>query len=480
MAKTPQIGKLSLGTKTAYSVGQLSDSIPFNLFYIYFLYFLTDVAGMNPAVGGTISLIAVLWDAVTDPIVGYLSDNCKSKYGRRRPFMLSAVIPLFLCTILMFTAVDFGETLNFIYYLGIGLMFWTAYKTYVIPFFALGAEITRDFNERNNLRTIAGAFLYIAVWFVSAGPMAILDRVLAAGGQEKTAWLISAVVTGGIALLGALICWNFTRGKELQQEEASTDSTETGKIKESKRGILRTYIEIFKVKPVKITILFVFFSCLNFSIGSATLVYLMSNNLALSAGQQALYWTAYTMITFAILPICNICANKMGKKTCIIILNLVTIIGSVGYYIMGIDSFNELVIFTVFQQMGNVCFWTIGYSLIYDCCEVDAFISGKRREGAIIGLASFSQKLGSALGMWLGGVFLMFIDYNADTVMQSEGTMNGILQLNTLVPAAFIIVAIAILAMFPINRKNYELMVKATELRDAGKEYSTEGFEKLL
>lgn len=472
-----QAGKLSYGTKYAYSIGQLSDSIPFNLFYIYFLYFLTDVAGMNPAVGGTISLITVLWDAITDPIIGHFSDNSKSKYGRRRPFMLCAAIPLFICTILMFTVVDLGEVFNFIYYLVVGILFWTTYTAYVIPFFALGAEITKDFNERNNLRTIAGFFMYAAVWLVSAGPMAILDRVLAAGGAEKTAWLLTAFVVGGIALVAALICWNFTRGKELQD---AFEGKDTSVATEKERGIFKTYVEILKVKAIRINLLFIFFSCVNFSIASATLVYLMSNNLALSAAQQALYWSINTVITFAILPICNIFANKLGKKGGLLILDFLTIAGSLFFYFSGIDHFNDLIVFTIFMQLGNVCFWTIGYSLTYDCCEVDEFISGKRREGAILGFASFAQKLGSAIGMWLSGVFLVWIHYNGETVAQSAETMHGILQLNTLVPAVFILLAMLSLVMFPINKKNYELLVAATELRKQGKEYATKGFEKLL
>ena len=82
--------KLSFTTKLGYGIGQGGDSAGYNLYYTYFLFFLTDVAMVSPAFAGVISLIAITWDAVTDPFVGYISDNTKSKYGRRRPFMIGS------------------------------------------------------------------------------------------------------------------------------------------------------------------------------------------------------------------------------------------------------------------------------------------------------------------------------------------------------------------------------------------------------
>lgn len=177
--------KAGVKAKIGYAFGAFPDSMAYNLFYVYFLYFITDVVGLPPIYGGMISLIVILWDSITDPIVGFLSDNCKSKYGRRRPFMIAALVPLMVFMILIFVAVNFSPIVSFIYYVAMGILYWTAYKVYVIPYYALGAEITDDFDDRTNLRGISGVAMYIAMWFVSSGPMVILDRVTAAGGTEK-------------------------------------------------------------------------------------------------------------------------------------------------------------------------------------------------------------------------------------------------------------------------------------------------------
>ena len=464
--------KLSIRQKFRYAIGQVSDSIPFNLFYTYFLYFLTDVAGIPAALGGIISLVTVLWDAVTDPIVGYLSDNSRSRYGRRRPFMLVAIGPIFICTILMFTTVDFGKNGTFIYYMLIGILFWSSYKTYVIPFFALGAELTQDFNERNTLRSMAGYFIYLSVWFVSAGPMAILDRTLAAGGSERTSWIISGVVLGGLAAAGGLICWRFTRGKEL------ADSKEYRP--QEKSSLFSNYLELLKVKAIRRLLVMILLYCISFSIATAAFVYIMDTNLQLSAARQAFYWTCYSVITIALVPACNIAANLIGKKQTMLLFNLITIIGCALYFLIGIPNFTHLILFTIFWNVGNVCFWTIGYSLIYDCCELDEFLYGKRREGAITGFSSFAQKLGSAVGMYSTGMLLSMFGYDGQAQVQTQSAMDGIITVNTLVPGIFVAAATALLLLYPINKSNFEKLLEANRNKREGKSYSTKGLEKFI
>lgn len=447
--------RLKLKDKITYSAGAFSDSIPFNIFYYYFLYFLTDVVGISPAVGGVISLVAVLWDAFTDPIVGHLSDNCKSKYGRRRPFMLCGSLPLYVFTILLFTAVGNGGTGQILYYMLIAICFWTAYKFYVIPFLSLSAELTLDFKERNNIKSLTGVIMYTSTWLVTAGPMFVLDKVIAAGGTEKTAWMVSAIMFGLIGLAGALICWRCTRGKERMTPEEIADKK--GK---TKKDIIKDYMILIKLKPFRNIAIYIFFTCVNYSVASAAFVYLMSNNLGLSEAKQAGYWTAYTLICFALLPICNFLSNKIGKKMVTILLCLVTICGCVIYAIVGIQSYEHLLVYTVIYNISNVCFWTIGYSMVNDCCEAYEFITGERREGSINGIASFAQKLGSAVGMWLSGILLSFVGYDASLAEQSEEALNGILQLNTSLPAVMISISVIFVILYPITEKRYHMLLQ--------------------
>lgn len=464
--------KTSLRLKLGYSFGQLTDSIPFNLFYVYFLYFITDVVGLPAVYGGIISLIVIIWDAITDPIAGYLSDNSKSKYGRRRPFMLGAIVPLFICTVMLFTAVDFSRPVALTYYIFVGILFWTCYKLYVIPFFALGAEITQDFNDRTTLRGFAGVGIYVATWFVSAGPMMVLDNVSANGGTEKQSWLLSAILFGLIGVIGGLICWRSTRGKELSREKPEN----TSGIGE----LLKNYRELFRQKALRYFLLMTIAYNVSFSIASAAFVYIMDNNLALNPSKQALYWTIYSIITISLVPIVSIVSNKFGKKQAMVSLNVICIVGCVFYFIYGIPNFTHLILFTIFYNIGNVCYWSVGYSMMYDCVEVDEYITGKRREGAITGFSSFMQKFGSAIGMYVTGGLLTMLGYDGTAEVQTQEALDGIITVNTLIPGILVAVGTLLIIIYPVTKERFEALLEAIEHRKNGKPYENEKLNKIV
>lgn len=476
MGEQSDLKKTSFGLKIAYSFGQVTDSVPYNLFYIYFLFFFSDVAGLSPAFGGTISLVIILWSAVVDPIVGYLSDRTKSKSGRRRPFMLAGSVPLFLFIVLMYTTVDFGAVGSYVYYLIIGMLMWTAYTIYVTPFMALGAELTQNYKDRNDLRTVAAIFIYLTVWAVTALPMLIWDKVAIAGGSDQRAWVISAIVLGAIGFVSGLIAWNFTRGKELS---TGSDVIENANTKVDTK-FFKNYMELLKQRPTRNISLFMVFMCISFAINSAALVFLMSNNMGLSETTQAFYWTCFTVITIVIIPLIGFFANKVGKKNSLVILCSITIVCCVFFYITDIDTFTELIIYTIFYQFGNSGLWILGFSLGYDCVEVDEFRYGARREAAITSLISFCQKLGGAIGMWVSGILLTAFSYDYSAVEQTAHTEHGILLLNTIFTGGFMAIAVIFLMMYPINSRNYHALIEATKLKKAGKEYSTDGFSELL
>lgn len=464
--------KTSVKLKLGYACGQLTDSVPFNLFYIYFLYFVTDVVGLPAVYGGAIALIVVIWDAITDPIVGYLSDNCKSKYGRRRPFMAGGMLPLFICTVLLFTAVDFSRPLTFLYYVGIGILYWTSYKTYVIPFFALGAELTQDFNDRTTLRGFAGVGLYVAIWLVSAGPMMILDRVTKYGGSETQSWFISAIAFGLFGLAGGVICLRATKGKELIHK--------TEYKVEERAKLFANYKELFKLRAYRTFLLMTLVYNIAFSIASAAFVYIMDNNLGLSPAKQALYWTIYSVMTITFIPICNLFSNYFGKKQAMVILNIISAAGCIFYFIYGIENFTQLLLFTVFYNTGNVCYWSVGYSMMYDCAELDEYVNQKRREGAITGFASFMQKFGSAIGMYLTGGLLSVLGYDGTAEVQTQEALRGIITVNTLIPGVLIIAGTVFIALYPVTKERFNDLLEAIQCKKQGKDYPEEKLNKLF
>ncbi|MEG0722103.1 MAG: MFS transporter, partial [Lachnospiraceae bacterium] len=126
--------KISTTKKFAYGIGQIGDTIPYTLFYTFYLIYLTDVVGIKPIIAGSVSAIAIIWNAILDPVIGYLSDNSRSKYGRRRSFMGKIIIPYTIIIALLFFPIEVNETLQAIYYIAVGIALWTCYTVWVIPY----------------------------------------------------------------------------------------------------------------------------------------------------------------------------------------------------------------------------------------------------------------------------------------------------------------------------------------------------------
>ena len=93
MSKEKSPGKLSILTKLGYGAGTAGDSIPYTLFFTYFIFYLTDIAGVSAAIAGVISFLAIVWQGITGPVIGYLSDNSTNPKGRRRPLLAKIIVP---------------------------------------------------------------------------------------------------------------------------------------------------------------------------------------------------------------------------------------------------------------------------------------------------------------------------------------------------------------------------------------------------
>lgn len=461
--------KLSAKTKLGYGIGQMGDSIGFNVFYFFFLFFLTDVIGINPAVAGSISLIAVIWDAVTDPIIGHMSDNLRGPRGRRRPFMLGAMIPYGVVMFLMFSNVNMAEGAKNVYYIVISMLFWTFYTAYVIPYFALGAEITNDFDERTSLRVWASCFMYVAVMIASGAPPMIVSVSENAGMSTVQGWRNVGLIFGILTVLVIFICWQATKGKELPAETVDAGARE---------GIVKAYLDMFKLKPVLPLVISVLLWSMVSSLMSGSMVYLMTHNLDYSASRQSGVMVFLSAVNMAWLPVITRMAEKFDKKKVYVYSMALSGIAMVAFRFIGFPVFVLLLIEIVLFAFGNSTYWTVYYSMMYDISELDEFINGERREGAISALMSFGQKVGAAIAMWLTGQLLELGGYGVAGMETQASSM--VMNINTLIPGVVGILAAAAAITYPLTRDKFASITAALQKKKAGESYSTEDFKELL
>lgn len=465
--------KLGIKQYLAYGLGQAGDTVPYCMFYTYFVFFLTDVVGLSPSAAGTISLIAVCWDGITDPIVGYLSDRTKDPSGRRRPWMIKSMLPLAVLIFLLFAPFEIAsKTLSAAYYVVISTLFWTLYTTYVIPYMSLAAEMTESYKERYSLRVAnmicGGLFMLVC----SSGPMAVRQWGIDRGMSDRASWGLSGMIFGALSLLFCLICCIFTKGTEMPVSEEL--------LKSNRESIFRTLKETLSIRAYRKLCLGCFFFFLGDIAGYSATVYLLSYNCAMTAGQQTVFWLIYSIAYTAMVPVGGIFVNRFGKKKALLIgMGSMTVL-CVFFFLIRVDSFMKACVEYVLMMFGACMVWTTYLAFAYDCAELDEYRHGKRREGSLVAVVSFAQKFGSAIGTYAIGIMLAAVGYDATAAEQTPQTLTGILSLSTLLPALGALLMLLIMLKYPIEQKEYDLILQANADRKAGAPVDESGFKNCL
>ncbi len=466
--------KLSFGTKLGYGLGAAGDSIPYNLFYTYFVFYLTNVAGISPAIAGTISMISIIWSACADPVVGFISDNSRNPKGRRLPMMSKSIWPLAVILIFLYIApTGLSGGLLVAYFIFACILLWTFYSTYGVPYGALGAELTNDYNERNILRLFTGLCSYPFVAVVNSGVMAVIAFATARGVSYEKSWTIAAAAVAAVAA----ICCSISVIKLKGKEPESHINTETERVKIS--GIFKEYIPILKQKTFRRLMWYGLVWILGYNTFSTVGVYIMTYCAGLDEAAQSKFWLIYTLIALVCTPIPVFVANKIGKKPTLFGFSAVFVVGAGLFYFIGINSLGSQIAYGAVVAFSTSAFWGLFYSTVYDCSEIIEFKTGKRNEGGILALAQFIQKLGGAFAAWCVGILLTLFGYTGSGV-ETEETIHGILTIGTLIPAILVAISLLLFTMFKLNRKKYEAIIEAIELRKNGQEPDISEFEDVL
>lgn len=157
--------KLSRATKIIYGAGDLGFSLTSTIVGAYFLFFLTDVVQIKPTVAGIAILIGKTWDYINDPLIGHLSDRTRSRWGRRRPFLLFGAIPFALAFIMMWYIPPFTSSIALTVYYAVAYVVFDTAATFVyMPYFALTPELTEDYDERTSPHLTVCSFQFLGVY----------------------------------------------------------------------------------------------------------------------------------------------------------------------------------------------------------------------------------------------------------------------------------------------------------------------------
>lgn len=479
--KQTNSSKLTFFNKVGYSSAAVGDAAFYTMVGSFLLFYLTTVAGIHPALAGTITAIGAIWSTVFSPVVGYISDHSKTKYGRRLPFMFIGCIPAGVFTLLLFTCVPGSQAFKAVFYILMIILFWSSYTTFFNPFFALGAEITDDYNERTSVRSYAYVFNICGMTFGMIAPPAVVDLLETFGCSTELAWFFMAACLSilSIASIVFTVFYMIKHGfYEDNREEPGPvpDSAETEAPKESRgslfariKPILTDYIQVLKLKPLVWLLLTGFcYLCVNTIVGSDR-IYFMTYNLGMTGTEITAVLLTIIVCGVIYVPIINKISSKLDKRSAYLLMAFLGTILMVSAKFLTIETKLGMIAFLAVYTISNTAYWQLVPAMVYDVCEVDEYYNNTRREGVISSMQSIVEALSTAVSMQVLGIILDFAGFDGDLAVQSPTALLWIENSMILIGAVFLGISFLTMYRYPITRKKFKEIMDALEQRRGSK-----------
>lgn len=413
-----------------YAVGDLGINLYFISSMTFLLYFYTDVLEISAAAAAGVLLVARIVDAVTDPIMGAIAERTSTRWGRLRPYLLLGAIPLGGITVLTFTVPDLDESGRVLWayatYIGFGIL----YTVVTIPYSALTASLTNDYEERTRLSTWRMAFAFAGAAAVTVGVPALVPLFeTEAVGYQAVMGLFAVVAT--VLLVLAFFSTEEVIKPPAQQQLGWRDSMQA----------------VFANGPLMIVIGLFTLGMLSFTVRQTVAIYYFTYNIG-RPDLIGLFFGLGLAVMFVGLPFVPALAARFGKAGAIQIGALFTIASSVGFYLTPASDYEWTIFWGCLVALGGAPVAVLGWAMIPDTVEYAQWKHGKRADGAVYASASFFQKLGKAVGGAGVALALSAAGYVANQE-QTPDTLEAIKQMLTCVPIVLMSLAI-VLARFYI------------------------------
>lgn len=477
--------------KTGYAFGIFTESLIYNMFYTYYLTFLIEIAGIKPAFSSIIIFISIAWDAVTDPMIGNYTD--RPGVDKRR-VMKMALVPLGLVFIVAWTSIGAGlssQLAKILFYTFITMCLWVFYTMYTIPYYAVVAELTEDYDERTEIRSLSSLLNAVAVGLGNILPALVPTvAVLLTSRFESNAYAVVAAIISVMAVIFGFVCCKSLEG--VYHPKAAVAGAPGGTI----RDTFKSFGEILRLKPAKYFLAFVFFFLATSSMIQSNLTYMVIDCIGMDYDTGIVAVIISLVVSMAVVvPVVEKVAHKKDRRFAAILFLSIACAGEVLLKIIGLDAeiggFRIMcVIAPAVLGIGTGTFWTLFYSMGYDLVELDEFKTGQRRESTITALPQLVQKFGSAFGILMAGVLLGAYGYDSSgDIAGSESLIqqvtdpkivNGMENISTIIPAGLLLISIIFAVLYPMTRERFNALMAQLKKKRNGEEYTTEGFEKLL
>lgn len=422
---------------------------------VLYFFFLTNIIGLKPALAGVVTLISEIWDAVSDPLMGILGDNTRSKMGRRRPYLLVGGCLLAVAFSLIFLPLNGMDEIPKFIYCAVTYLFYNTVSTMIaVSYSSLSAEISNSSEERDGANLLRLIVSTASAAVCTLLPSIVLDAYRGGKIDITTLYLVVGVGFGLLFALPVILCALFTRERvEIPNEK--------------KEFRINDLIEPLKNRPFR--------QLVGMYLGQALCMDVFSTGVALFASYVTNpkgSVTVFLGIFIAVQLLAFTVIHKLVKTT-----NINKIYG------FGLPlSIVALIAFAIFGSnlyvaYGCVFFVAVGFagaqltSWIMFPHTVDAgeLLTGKRQSGSYSAIMTFARKSSSALVIFLFSLVLEFTGYNADLEIQPISAQNGIKYVMAFTCIAFMVLGFVMARRYVLSReKNAQVEKYLTLSREGG------------
>ena len=452
--------KLSLSNKFRYGLADLGFALITSAMQFFLLIYYTDVAGINPALAGSALLVGKLtWDAANDPLFGYWSDRTRSRFGRRRIYMLIGAVPLGFAAWIMFSLPK-GLT-GVPAFLAVLLSFWlvdTFHTMTTTPYYALTPELTRDYNERASLTSIRMVYSVVG-YILGAAMTTLLAGIFKDSGLSlQHAWSATGAVFGAIAMTTTLITtFSIKENPGLAGEP-------------SRLPAVKAFATSFKNKPFLVLMIAFILSSFSFTVLTGLVPYFIKYQLDMDKQVSLVLLVMLLTIGIFLIP-AKLISDRINKGPAYALGLFIASLAVISSFFFSKGATPLIYVVAAIAGMGFSAQWVFPWSMLPDVVEYDEKMTGERREGIYYGLWAFLSKFTGALGVAVSGWALQLYGY-VPNVEQTPHALFGIRLFFSVVPAVVILISLPFLIWYPITRQSHAELVKelaAGKEKEAGK-----------
>jgi GPH family glycoside/pentoside/hexuronide:cation symporter len=449
MADVSSPDKLSTRTKLLYGVGDVGNAVVNSSIQFFLLAFYTDGALIAAGLASTALWVAKFWDAVNDPLFGWLSDRTTSRFGKRRVYMIFGALPLAISiALLWFVPRGLGDIWVFAWIVLTFMLFDTMWTLTNVPYYALTAELTGDYDERASLTTVR-MVLGVPAYIVGAALTPVLVGMFVA---KRTGYSVTGILYG---VLAAVVLWIAAAGLRERPGVAQSKAEATP---------LRSFLDTLKNRPFVRLIAAYLVANVAFALVKTLLYYFLTYQLGMEDQVPVVMFLLLLCVGLFLFP-WKWLSDRLNKGPAYALGLAIGGLAVSATFLLPHGPTPWVYVIAVVAGIGFSAQWVFPWAMVPDVVEYDRLASGEHRGGMYYGVWGLTTKLSDALGIAASGWVLQLFGY-VPNVAQSGHTLFGIRLFFGPVPLLFFALALPLLIWYPITRRSHAELCRQLAARD--------------